>query len=193
MPLPIRPVPNFYDGPWFLKRIERKFITACELGNLKAVVRLVSPTFFRRGIDVNMFEGYPLRVAAVYGHIDVVSLLIERGAIVNLYYSFEWVSYHATMAGQCRGKTSLMLASMFGHIKIVELLIDAGADVNALANTDSDLKQYSYPNNYLMFGPPKEPCDTALLLASKYQHTDIVNLLKLHGAKSGQWKRDGWL
>ena len=195
MPLPMRPGPNFYlPGPWLEKRRERKLIAACKSGNLRTVDRLISPTFFRRGIDVDIGKGYPLRVAAAYGHVDIVSLLIERGANANLQFSFKWVSYLASWAGTCKGKTPLMWASMFGHRKIVELLIEAGADVNALANTDADFELYSYPNSDLMGGPPREPCDTALLLASQYyRHSEIVDLLKMHGAKSGRWKQDGWL
>lgn len=75
----------------------------------------------------------------------------------------------------------------------VELLIKAGANVNALANTDTDLDLYSYPNSHLMDRAPQEPCDTAWLLASQGQHSEIADLLLKHGAKPGRWKKNGWL
>ena len=54
-----------------------------------------------------------LHYAAEKGHIDVVSLLIKKGAIVNVRNMWE--------------KTPLHSASNHGHLEIVKLLIDNGA------------------------------------------------------------------
>ena len=53
-----------------------------------------------------------------------------------------------------------MFASANGHIEIAKLLLAHGADVNQ--------------TNIISF--------TALMLASHYRHTEIINLLRKHGA-----------
>jgi ankyrin repeat protein len=50
-------------------------------------------------------------------HIDIVQLLIEKGADVNI-----------TTRTDCR--TPLHISCCMGHTKIVQLLIEEGADVN---------------------------------------------------------------
>jgi len=55
--------------------------------------------------------------ASMYGHIEVVKLLLEAGADVN--------------AKTIDGDTALKWASDYGHTEIVKLLLEAGADVNA--------------------------------------------------------------
>jgi ankyrin repeat protein len=54
-----------------------------------------------------------------------------------------------------------MAACQEGHLDIVKLLIEKGADVKAKDNSGS----------------------TALMIASKNGHTQIVEFLKAHGAK----------
>lgn len=61
-----------------------------------------------------------LHYAAEKGHIDVVSLLIKKGAIVNVRNMWE--------------KTPLHSASNHGHLEIVKLLIDNGARIEATSN-----------------------------------------------------------
>ena len=66
-----------------------------------------------------------------------------------------------------KGRTPLHYAATHGHKKIVELLIAKGADVNALNNKS----------------------DTPLNLAvpdSPFDSTEIANLLRKHGAKTGE-------
>jgi ankyrin repeat protein len=59
----------------------------------------------------------PLRVAAMKGHLDIVKLLLEQGAIVDA-------------SGQT-GRTALHWAALKGHRDILKLLLeyDAGIDV----------------------------------------------------------------
>jgi ankyrin repeat protein len=63
--------------------------------------------------EVNMGPS-PLRVAAMKGHLDIVKLLLEGGAIVDA-------------CGQT-GRTALHWAALKGHRDIVKLLLDYGAD-----------------------------------------------------------------
>ncbi|KAJ7223968.1 ankyrin repeat domain-containing protein [Mycena rebaudengoi] len=59
----------------------------------------------------------PLIVASYYGYMDIVHLLIEKGADVN------------AQSGHCGN--ALQVASSEGHESIVHLLIEKGANVNA--------------------------------------------------------------
>ena len=62
------------------------------------------------------------------------------------------------------GRAALMLAALNGHKEIVELLIASGADVNALKDDG------------------KTPLDEAI----GYSHTETADLLRKHGAKTGE-------
>jgi ankyrin repeat protein len=76
------------------------------------------------GADVNAVNarggacGTALQAASVNGHIEIVTILLENGADVNLqggeYYD-----------------SALQAASHHGHVETVTLLLDGGADVNA--------------------------------------------------------------
>ena len=57
-----------------------------------------------------------LFIWSLHGHLDVVKLLIVRGANVNQE------SYD--------GQTTLSYASHLGHADVVKLLLENGADVN---------------------------------------------------------------
>lgn len=63
----------------------------------------------------------PLVGAAGFGHIDVVRLLLERGAAVN--WSWRGAAYHST---------ALVSAILKGHDEIARMLIDAGAVLDAI-------------------------------------------------------------
>ena len=65
-------------------------------------------------------------------------------------------------------RTPLHIAAGAGHKKIVELLIAKGADVNAMAEDGSS------------------PLDVALGRAIRRKHTEIVDLLRKHGAKTAE-------
>ena len=58
-------------------------------------------------------------MASEYGHVDVVHLLLDAGANVNV----------ADPTG-CSGHTALILAAMQPHVKVVRLLLEAGAAKN---------------------------------------------------------------
>ncbi|MDB4686662.1 ankyrin repeat domain-containing protein, partial [Akkermansiaceae bacterium] len=60
----------------------------------------------------------PLHLAAEYGHKEIASLLLRKGAQVD--------------SGNWSDKTALHYAAEKGHIEIIELLLSKGANVNAL-------------------------------------------------------------
>ena len=112
--------------------------------------------------DVNARGGYheaPLHAAIDKGHLDVVLLLLERGADVG-------------SRGRLR-QTPLYLASSSGYAEIVRSLIDRGADVNAECDAEGDT-----------FETEKW---TALLIASKNGQLESARVLLDHGA-DGNYK-----
>jgi len=73
------------------------------------------------GANVNEWNGgTALFTASYYGHLDVVKLLIERGAEVN------------TMSQ--RGESALGNAAAGGHMDVVNILIDNGANIAEALN-----------------------------------------------------------
>ncbi|KAK5631729.1 hypothetical protein RRF57_007443 [Xylaria bambusicola] len=80
------------------------------------------------GADVNyietentdVYQYTVLEHAAVLGHVDVMELLMDRGANINKRPSCY------------QEDTPLQIAARWGYLKMVKVLIDNGADINAL-------------------------------------------------------------
>ena len=164
---------------------ELALIGAANDGNIEAVKQHLAA-----GTDANAKDKYgttPLHRAAEKGHKEVVALLIAKGADVNAMTNTGWTSLHfAALKGRkeiaelllasgadvnakdkTRGGTPLHYAAISpnygrGHKEIAELLITKGADVNAKADDG---------------GPP---LDWAM------QHPETADLLRKHGAKTGE-------
>ena len=62
----------------------------------------------------------PLNSASDSGHVDVVKLLLEKGADMTVTNNGGW--------------TPLNLASGNGHVDLVQLLLEKGADPSGLTN-----------------------------------------------------------
>lgn len=94
---------------------------ACISGNVAQVRRLLDQ---KHPVNVRDFAGWmPLHEAANHGHVEIVRLLIERGASIN------------DKGGKmCDGVTALHDACGNGCLDVVELLLEAGA--NATMRTD---------------------------------------------------------
>ena len=72
----------------------------------------------RAPLDVEDEEGNaPLNVAADRGHLEVLRLLVTRGAAVD--------------KPNRDGKTALVMAAEMGHVAVVRVLVGAGASLNA--------------------------------------------------------------
>ena len=87
---------------------------ACFLG-----LRQVAERFIDEGDDVNAepIEGLTaLEAAAAKGQFEVVQMLLDKGASINI---------------DDRDRNALYEASFEGHYRIVHLLLDRGADINA--------------------------------------------------------------
>jgi len=97
-------------------------ITGCSSALVKASENgdiETANTLLNQGADIEelSYELTPLMSAARYGKLDMVKLLLVRGANVNVKNS--------------DGTTALKLASGGGYTEIVKLLLDRGANVNA--------------------------------------------------------------
>jgi hypothetical protein len=151
-------------------------LDATESGNIRRVQELLDS-----GVDINDYVNdygmTALLLASMYEHIDIVRLLLEKGADVNIkdengYNALMWASVRGytdivrlllengadiNLQNE-NGYTALMLASVSGITEIVRLLLEKGADVNI---------RDEYGN-------------ATLSLALYHGYTDIVDLLKRH-------------
>ena len=112
------------------------------------------------GVDVNAknkAEMTPLHYASMMGHKEVAGLLITNGADVNAKSQF-----------QNFGETPLHHAAWGSHKEIVELLITKGADVNAIIQSGSFKGM------------------TPLDRAKRQKQPELADLLRKHGAKTGE-------
>ncbi len=70
------------------------------------------------GVELNyIYDLPPLARAASLGNVEMVKLLIESGADINLQMEDE-------------RDTALMMAALYNHLEVVKILVEAGADVN---------------------------------------------------------------
>jgi len=98
----------------------------------KDYVQLI-PRLLFWGADVNMVAhdraNTPIMEAASKGMVDVVSLLIEKGAGMN----------HTSKNGQ----TALILAVGNGQIETAQLLLESGADIRPKDQLGMDARKYA--------------------------------------------------
>lgn len=86
--------------------------------------------------DINKPGWAPLHYAATGGHLDVMSLLLDKNAYID--------------AASPNGSTPLMMAAMYGTSDAVKLLVEAGADPslkNALGLTAIDFARQVQNDN----------------------------------------------
>ena len=163
----VRAVNKDYETPLFL---------ASELGHTEIVDILL-----QFGADVNHASSrasHPLIMASKNGHTEIVEILVKNGAKNRMGNYGYMALQHAIENGHIETarklielgdnvnrhyhsdpqNTPLIEASENGYTETVAMLLENGADVNA-ENSDGD---------------------TALMLASKNGHNDIVKLLKQH-------------
>lgn len=145
---------------------------AAKLGDRDAVKRLLAddPSL------VSARDGSgetPLMSALYRGHMEVVDLLIESGAPLDLYAAAATGRIDAierqlpasteTIRGYAYdGWTALHLAAFFGHVAAAEHLLDAGADPNAVSKNST--------------------ANTPLHAATAGKHSEVALLLIARGA-----------
>lgn len=146
-------------------------------GDLKTVQMLLAD-----GVDINIKitadGGNALLIASYYGHTDIVKLLLEREADVNVKNT--------------DGVSALRMASQEGHTDIVKLLLERGADVNIKSTNGVTALMKASQNGHtdivkLLLERGADVAATgvewtALKLAKRMGHTEIVQLLEEAGA-----------
>ena len=129
-----------------------------------------------------------LMFAAREGHIDIVRLLLDRGANINAINDYE--------------RTALMWAANTGHTDVVRLLLDRGANINAVdGDGDTALMSasesgHTYTVRLLLdrganINAINGNGDTVLIGAAKIGHADTVRLLLKMGANPDHVNRHG--
>ena len=106
-----------------MEALGRQLYEASKSGQAAEVARLVTlgaPIETRGG----PWQWTPLLVAANQGHIEVVTLLVNRGANLEAHKGNGW--------------TALISASFKGHLAVVKFLSDKGASINARTDIGED-------------------------------------------------------
>ncbi|MCJ1383045.1 hypothetical protein MMC17_006158 [Xylographa soralifera] len=167
----------------------------------------------------NRFDSTPLTEAARGGHLEVVKLLVQRGADINgsidknhksIKRHFESVpGYYKRARGQINGleyaerSTPVIEAARHNHVDIIRYLIRRGAKIEAktlegfnalhIAAYHSQLKSMEV---LIELGANIEEKDdytrTALFIASWQNHADAVQWLLDHDADSDSTNRTGF-
>jgi len=144
-------------------------IHACSACNLPELLdQLLSKGLGVDDFDENGSGRTPLMWAVQEGNIDIVKILISKGANIN---------------ARNESETPLHLASSEGHLNIVKLLIENGVDISVRINGTSPLHNASAWNHldtvkYLIsigLSPDESDSDgnTALSFAKMYSHNGL--------------------
>lgn len=128
---------------------------------------------FNESGDINLL----LRAAAENGRLNLVKIAVSRGASVDVTDGYK--------------TTALIAAARNGHIEVVKYLLERGADVNAQARDGTTAVIVAAEKGYvdtlrvlIKNGADlrKNRCgETALNLAKKNGHAEVVALLKAAG------------
>jgi ankyrin repeat protein len=152
--------------------------TAAEAGNVGCV-----KTWLALGVSPNSdfcwYANTPLIKGAAYGRIEVVKLLLEKGADVNKHNE--------------GGETPLHYAARHGHVKVMEILLDHGADPTKKgtgcgtpmqwAGSRGQIRAIKMLMRYgVSINQPGSGDTTALHEAAEHDHPDAVRFLLENGA-----------
>jgi ankyrin repeat protein len=136
--------------------------TACALGDFDTVEALLNDdpeaakTYDRPDYYPGA-DGYPLVVAAYYGHLEIVRLLLEHGADPDTPYD-QYNGYHVAECG-----APLLWACTNNDYEIAKLLLEHGANADTV----------------------KDASGNALDRAVQAQNDHMIKLLLRHGAIPG--------
>jgi len=111
---------------------DSSLLQASQEGNLDKVQHLIE----KQGVDVNvqgLMNRSPLHLASLYGKMEVVIYLRDKGAKTDLLAS--------------SGETPLHLATINGHANVVEYLLSEGTDWKIVNNSGKKASDYARKKN----------------------------------------------
>lgn len=157
--------------------VDWDLVTATDYEVIEVIEKLLD-----EGVDVNMtLQRTALHAAAENGNLEIVELLIARGADLNLQDIHGRIPMYVALAEHqsevaarlskeefdvnvrtTDGSTLLMAAARAGDIELVRWALQSGVDVNAIR--------------------PEKSHATALMIAAGKGNPEIVEILLAHGA-----------
>ncbi|MBO4628533.1 MAG: ankyrin repeat domain-containing protein [Treponema sp.] len=137
---------------------------------------------------IKEYKRYPINIAARYGYLDIVKVLIEKKADINL-------------KEVDTGNTPLINAAQKGHLDVVKELLLHNPDINSKNYDDVSALTTAILNGYvdiiqvlLENGANYELTTqgyTPLMLASAYEKIEAIELLIKNGANVNATTSDG--
>jgi len=162
---------------------------ACARGKTEFVRMLLSRGANPNIATVGQYSCYPLHAACIGLHYDVVKLLLEHHADVNVRNRWGENALHAAVHGVDLSRSSTVEDK---RINLVQLLHDAGADINAGTETGVTplysacwVGQESTVMKMLECGAKVDVISCKklpLIVACSNKHVSVVQLLLTNGA-----------
>ncbi len=136
----------------------------------------------KKGADPNHLVYYESALMKAVDQVDVLKLLLQKGAKVNVENPF--------------GKTALFYAIQFGSLESIKALVEAGANVNHPLKSLKILKEI----NDEILPPMPYICEqyslehvaqfTPLVYALRYKQSGVIEYLKSKGAHQGKASKE---
>ncbi|MCK9596320.1 ankyrin repeat domain-containing protein [Candidatus Pacearchaeota archaeon] len=118
------------------------FINVIKNNNIQRVKE-----YIKNGFDINTWDGYALRTAAEYGHLDIIKYFIEIGANIHI-----------------DNDIALRYASYQGYLGIVKYLVECGANI------------YAWYDRSLKLAAENGHFDVAKYLISCYKESELKKI-----------------
>ena len=161
---------------------------AAYLGLCDYAERILGPSIHPKDEENVLEIGTPLFVASRRGHLNVVQLLVERGASLDMQSVY--------------GETPLHVASENGHLSVVQLLVECGASLDTQNKGGKSPLHVASQNGHLSvvqllvergtsLDSQNEDGETPLYVASENGHLNVVQLLVERGASLDMQNKGG--